>query len=110
MELGFVRSCRNLNFPLTRFTLRLIVLGHSLSDVGSAKAHHRILGSIVVRGPPEHFNSDDPFPQRAIGGGEAMLDDIAKQVLPLAARSKTTTHPNFFHQSLHSYSHATHTT
>src|SRR5438552_3157054 len=100
MELGFVRPRRNLNFPLTRFTLRLIVLCQSLSNVGSAKPHHRILGSVVVRGPPEHFNSDDTFPQRAIGGGEAMLDDVAKQVLALAARSKRSAPQNVFQQSV----------
>src|SRR5450631_670470 len=100
MELGFVRSRRYVDFPLTRFTLRLIILGQSLSNVGSAKPYHRILGGVVVRGPPEHFNSDDPFPEGAIGCGEAMVDDVAKQVLALAARSKRSTPQNIFQQSV----------
>ena len=78
--------------------MRLIVLGQSLSDVGRTKAHDRILSSVVVRGPPEHFNSDDTFTQRAIGGGEAMLDDVAKQILALAARSKRGAAQNVFQQ------------
>ena len=99
MELGFVRPCRNLDLPRTRFTLRLIVLRQSLSDVGSSKAHDRVLGRVVIRSSPEHFNSDDTFTQRTIGGCEAMLDDVAKQVLALAARSKRGTPQNVFQQS-----------
>jgi hypothetical protein len=88
MELGFVRSCRNLNFPLDRVAVRLIVLGQSLSDVGSAEPHDRIVASIVVWLTPEHFNSDDTFAKRVIGAGEAMLNNVAKQILALATRSK----------------------
>jgi hypothetical protein len=63
---------------LAGFNLRLVVLGQPLSDVGGAQAHDRVLSSVVVGGPSEHFKSDDTFTQRAIGGGEAMLDDVAK--------------------------------
>ena len=68
--------------------VRLIVLGQSLSDIGSAEPHDRVVGSVVVRLTPEHFNSDDTFTKRIIGGREAMLDDVTKQILALAARSK----------------------
>ena len=98
MELSFVRPCGNLNFPLNRVAVRLIVLGQSLSDVGSAEPHDRIVGSIVVRLTPEHFNSDDTFAKRVIGAGEAMLDDVAKQILALAARSKRGAAQNVFQQ------------
>ena len=84
MELSFVRSCGNLNFPLNRVAVSLIVLGQSLSDVGSAEPYDRIVGSIVVRLTPKHFNSDDTFAKRVIEAGEAVLDDVVKQILALA--------------------------
>src|SRR5271166_5179866 len=99
MELRFVRSCRNLNFPLDRFAVRLIILRQSLSNVGSAEPHDRVLSGVVVRSPTEHFNSDDTFPKRVIGCAEAMLDDIANQILALAARSKGGAPQNVFQQS-----------
>ena len=61
MELCFIRPRRNFNFPLDRFGVRLIVLGQSFSDVSGAKPDHGVFTCVIVRCPPEYFNSNHTF-------------------------------------------------